>query len=323
VPKFFLALFLFFLSLCLFLFNQTVSAQSNVNVTLQVGDTTITLSGQTSPGATVSIMENNVIVGTTTADSAGNFSKILDSQTGGIHNFSIFATDLNSTNTSFTNVSMNATEFANTLVSNIILPGTMYSDKTTVEPGENIVLSGYTTPLASVQIYIQTIADFTTVTADTNGYWTYTLNTSQLTEQDYQVYTITVAVGNYTSAPSASITISVNDSQSSSSENNGKENDDENDSPSKDDNSTPTQTFITTVTNTITTAFKPDPIQQRLNDLLKYFDIDNSGKIELSEVEQAVRRWLNQVSKKGKCDLNFDKKCNIVDFSILLYYVDR
>jgi hypothetical protein len=68
------------------------------------------------------------------------------------------------------------------------------------------------------------------------------------------------------------------------------------------------------------------------------FDIDGSGKIEITEVFTVVKTWVEEwrsalgeeispealATKKTKnCDLNHDKVCNLVDLSILLYYIGR
>lgn len=69
-----------------------------------------------------------------------------------------------------------------------------------------------------------------------------------------------------------------------------------------------------------------------------FFDADNSGKIESTEVFQAVKAWVSEwrvylkmltgetVAQENlplKCDLNKDEKCNPFDLSILLYYINR
>lgn len=68
------------------------------------------------------------------------------------------------------------------------------------------------------------------------------------------------------------------------------------------------------------------------------FDIDGSGRIEFKEVFFVVKFWTDNwkealiallkgekiTSAKVKgCDLNYDRECNLVDFSILLYYIER
>ncbi len=296
-------------------------AQTNLNVSLQVGDTTITLSGKTSPSAIVTISEDNAIVGTTSADSLGNFTKTLDSQNEGLHEFSIYATDTSSTVTAVTTVSLSAAAFENTSVSNIILPSTMYITNTNVDQGDPITLSGYGVPSSTIQVYISTVTGFSTTTSDSNGYWTYTIDTTNVSGGEHSVYVKVVTPSNYTSLSSTQTTISV-DVPAADNEGDDDDEDDDNDNDEDSDNN---DTIIETVTNLITDGLSKTEADETLLNILSYFDIDKSGKIEMSELELALRRWMLEAKGKGSgnCDLNFDGKCNIVDFSILLYYIDR
>ncbi len=297
---------------------QFANAQTILDVSLQVGDTTITLSGKTSPSATVTISEDNAIVGTTTADSLGNYTKTLDSQTAGLHEFAIYSTDNNSTATSVTTVSLSATAFENTSVSNIILPPTIYITATQVDQGDPITLSGYGVPNSTVQVYISTITGFLTTSSDSNGFWTYTIDTTDFEGGEHTVYAKVVTISSNTSLASTQATISINEPDSDS----DRDDDDDN---YRDDSSNDNQTITTNITNFIKQGLNTSDTNNLLLTALAYFDIDNSGKIEMSELELAIRRWLLETKGKGngRCDLNFDGKCDIIDFSILLYYIDR
>ncbi len=90
-----------------------------------------------------------------------------------------------------------------------------------------------------------------------------------------------------------------------------------------------TQKVEPTATNTPPPSPTPTPILPRL---VSVFDLDNSGKIELSEMAMSLRTWVEdfyqfRIKKLRKeehiCDLNEDGTCNLVDFSILLYYIER
>jgi len=56
------------------------------------------------------------------------------------------------------------------------------------------------------------------------------------------------------------------------------------------------------------------------------FDVNNNGKIEMDEVYEAisfwVEAWRKETTEKASCDINLDRDCNLVDISILLYYVE-
>ncbi len=64
-----------------------------------------------------------------------------------------------------------------------------------------------------------------------------------------------------------------------------------------------------------------------LRRMLAQFDIDGNGWLELSELLDMVTKWFEyfkrrHVSTEG-CDLNNDSYCDLVDISILLYYIGR
>ncbi len=118
--------------------------------------------------------------------------------------------------------------------------------------------------------------------------------------------------------------------------------------PAPTSTATPTPTLITEevagvsgsdATNTPTPIVTinliwPTPTISFLPKVLTVFDNDGNGKIGVEELFLAVKLWVNdwrrfvtevvagkEVQKLGSCDLNFDKKCNLVDLSILLYYI--
>lgn len=84
-------------------------------------------------------------------------------------------------------------------------------------------------------------------------------------------------------------------------------------------------------------------IDAKLKVIQSRFDFDQSGKIEVYEVYNSVKTWVDDwkinigvqtALAKGEiseediyepetCDLNNDKVCNVIDLSILLYYIDR
>lgn len=119
---------------------------------------------------------------------------------------------------------------------------------------------------------------------------------------------------------------------------------------------TPTQSSsststTSTTTETTTTAKKEDnlvkeiirKIDLKLKLIQKNFDADSSGKIEVYELYNTVKTWVEdwkinievetafakgeisekEVTKPEKCDLNNDGVCNVIDLSILLYYIER
>lgn len=70
---------------------------------------------------------------------------------------------------------------------------------------------------------------------------------------------------------------------------------------------------------------------------LELFDINGIGKILTSDLSEVVKLWVDEWKKSltnefgglaansdtKKCDVNSDKNCDMKDFSVLMYYVDR
>jgi hypothetical protein len=88
--------------------------------------------------------------------------------------------------------------------------------------------------------------------------------------------------------------------------------------------------IVTRITNLITNLSNNVAVKNKLPKLLMNLDPSNNNKIEGNEVAVVARTWINSWSNfldKGsevnKCDMNADNNCNLSDFSILLYYVDR
>jgi len=121
---------------------------------------------------------------------------------------------------------------------------------------------------------------------------------------------------------------------------------DEDDNADDDDSSDESSETSTTSEDTIVTSpithIPPNiPSAPLIPLALNFFDSDKNGKIETAEVFAAVESWveiwketlIEEIPKpEGKsfekeevkrCDINNDTKCNIVDLSILLFYVQK
>lgn len=69
--------------------------------------------------------------------------------------------------------------------------------------------------------------------------------------------------------------------------------------------------------------------------LLRTFDFNRDSVINFTEFTEILVNWVEnwrvfrqteeekKGEVKGSCDVNFDGECNVIDFSIILYYVDN
>jgi hypothetical protein len=156
-------------------------------VSIGVGDTSLVVSGRTSPGALVTILDGNTIIGSATADAAGVFSKTFPVVTPGIHQLSIYATDAAGRLTDKITQEVNAVEHATTTVS-VFLPTTVVIDPS-VQLGDIQHIQGSTIPSGTVTITLDGSATFQ-VTADVNGNWEYNLSTMGLNIGQHALYGI-------------------------------------------------------------------------------------------------------------------------------------
>lgn len=101
--------------------------------------------------------------------------------------------------------------------------------------------------------------------------------------------------------------------------------------------SSPAPTTVELVTPTV---FQPPTVKPYTPFFLIPFDSDGDGKITIDEIFIVAKSWVEEwhqamleeisqgesvilTKKERKCDLNRDYRCDLKDFSMLLYYVDR
>ncbi|MBU1129812.1 hypothetical protein KKE45_00635 [Patescibacteria group bacterium] len=81
-----------------------------------------------------------------------------------------------------------------------------------------------------------------------------------------------------------------------------------------------------TPTTLPTATLRPTPF---LPQLISFFDFDKSGRIEKFELFNVIKKWVEEWKIKPRkdglatCDLNNDGICDLKDFSVLLYYIER
>ncbi len=312
MPKFLRTFIVFAFLLLLVLTPSFLLAQNSLTVTIRVGLVNLTLSGQTIPQAQVTIMEHGSVVGTTTADNGGNFSKTLTGLEEGIYQISLYATDFEGETTSTVVYSIALTAGTDTALENIILPSTVFLSETSLAIGDNLRIYGQGVISSTITLLFNGIShsyfSSKTTTADNNGDWEYNFSTDDLNADEYSVFVKISTADGYQSESSKVLSFLL---QSRPAITPGA-------------SSTTTETTTTTVTVTAT----PTPGQiflARIPDFLKFFDIDGSGRIELREIFDSVKLWVDSWHNQQdyNCDLNNDNICNIIDFSILMSYIGR
>jgi len=61
---------------------------------------------------------------------------------------------------------------------------------------------------------------------------------------------------------------------------------------------------------------------------IERYDTNNNGRLDVSEIYDIAKAWVDNLRQSDvginpTCDVNSDGRCNLIDFSVLMYYVDQ
>lgn len=172
--------------LSLISYQPTAEAQSasDVDVAAEVSSNGVSISGFVSPLATISIYSGSTLLRTTTADSSGNYSFTALSVTDGTTQLCFVVADYYSLGNSTSCLTIDMDE--STTYINVMLPPTIHKHNDNFVQGLGTTLDGYTMPNGTVLLYQET-NQTTSIQADNNGYWSYSLNNMQAGYYTYYV----------------------------------------------------------------------------------------------------------------------------------------
>ena len=155
----------------------------------------VNFSGFAYPGATVTILRDGVIVSNVLADSTGAFLAPVSGIQAGSYVFSVYAKDQNgvvSASNTFPFV-LNGKSVVN--ITGILVAPTISVDKTIVQSGDTLTVSGFATPSSKVTITNKQLATPYTVIADAGGRYQYQIDASTLATGAYTMHAIDVVAG--------------------------------------------------------------------------------------------------------------------------------
>lgn len=142
----------------------------------ELGDTEITVQGKAFPNATVNILLDGESVGTVRTNGRGEFTFSTDAEPG-TASLSFWAKDNAETRSATINTTFDVTQGAVTNVNGILLPPTIRVSNATVNPGDDVTLSGQTIPSVTVEVSIDNGAKVLTTTSDALGNWSLVFDT--------------------------------------------------------------------------------------------------------------------------------------------------
>ncbi len=168
-------------------------------------------SGLAYPMSAVSLLENGQIIATTTAGADAKFSFSIANITPGANDFTVSAVDPNGIPSLPQTYRISMTAGADTMVSDIVFPPTINTNRTEVKKGDFVTLFGYTAPASTVTITVHSASALTVETSsNAEGAWTYALDTSALAYGDHTAVA-SFAMGAGTAISSELLAFSVGD----------------------------------------------------------------------------------------------------------------
>ena len=185
-----------------------VVTAENLTVSLQVGLSSFTVSGYTAPNAMVTIKQNGVVAGTTTASASGTFNKTIEALEPDTYTFHIFSADSEDKVGNTVEYIVAIGENQNLSLDNLLLPPTLTLETLDTSVGEDVRLRGEAYPGSTIRLFL---ADslMATYPAGTDGRWYGLISTANRAAGEYHVYAHTSHVAGYQSIPSIGYTLTL------------------------------------------------------------------------------------------------------------------
>jgi cysteine-rich repeat protein len=151
-----------------------------------LGDTQVTVTGKAFPSVTVTILIDGDEVGTVRTNSKGEFTFNTDTDPG-TASFSFWANDSRGTRSATVNTTFDVTQGAVTNLNGILIPPTIRTSNTSINPGDSVILTGQTIPSVTVEVSVDNGKTTLTTTSEANGDWSITVPTTGLTLDTHTV----------------------------------------------------------------------------------------------------------------------------------------
>ncbi len=159
----------------------------------QSGDARVVISGYAYPSSEVGILVDGKFFDTTKAGGTGAYSITLDQIARGVYTFGVYASGPDKTRSSTFSTSFTVTGGRTSALSNVNVAPSILVSPDPVNPGQTLTVSGYALPNATVSIQNgklrSTITKDVTVTSNTSGFWTTTIDTTGFSVGTYQIRT--------------------------------------------------------------------------------------------------------------------------------------
>lgn len=280
-----------------FVFTTPLFAQTSISVSMQLGDPygSLRVDGFAPPQSVVTFLFNSVVVGTATADSLGQFTKLFTSLDPEIIDVGIYYQAINGELSPTIHQQIAIIPESEIRMYDIVLPPTI--NGRFEKPEKRIYVHGWAAPSMQVIVFSEKPSDSYKASSNENGKWSLEIPLEGLKISKIKLYARSVDSLGRQSKQSDSITVTV-----------------------KSD-------YISEVIQNIPDKRIRQVVERFFNPLsvlYSDFDLNKDGVITTDEAYNVVKSWTQSWrGKNTSCDLNNDGLCNIVDFSIMLFYIDR
>lgn len=150
------------------------------------GVTNVVFTGRAYPKAFLTLLKNEKVAATFSAENSGLFRKELTGVSGGVYTFGIFAEDTKRRRSVTLSFTVSILAGVTTTISGIFLSPTISLTPTQVEKGGKVNISGQAFPESQVNIFVASQEIVKDTAANTKGNWAYKLDTSPLEEREHK-----------------------------------------------------------------------------------------------------------------------------------------
>jgi len=144
------------------------------------GPTKVVFKGRAYPQAFLTLLKNDKVAATFSAQDSGLFEKELTGLSGGIYSFGIFAEDTEKRTSVTLSFTISILEGTTTTVSGIFISPTISLTPTQVEQGSPVDIFGQAFPESQISIFVSSKEGVKQTTTSKKGKWAYQLDTSPI-----------------------------------------------------------------------------------------------------------------------------------------------
>lgn len=165
--------------------NQSITLANERGPTISVSalvenpNSSLLISGYSSPSAFVTLTANGSVAGTNVADGGGQFSFPMSGLAPGNYTFTLSSSDTSNRSTAQSTLSLFLLASTLTTASNIMLSPSIDLSTPSIHPGDPITVRGSSRPAATVNVFVESPLRNYAVTSGNDGAWSYTIPGSE------------------------------------------------------------------------------------------------------------------------------------------------